>query len=187
MEFSRSLIKRVVCTVLAVPMLGFAFLSSAEADAAIIPAPSMAPKGGVFASEVLVTLSGAAQEIRYTTDGSEPGTNSLLYSTPFAVTHSLLLKARAFASPTNGSDAVSAVFTLLDTNVASFNSTLPLVVINTFGNAIPAPTNASLWMQVINAPSGQRATLTNAAEFSGRVKLKPRGFTSLRYPKRSYT
>ncbi len=189
MESSKSLINRVACTALWVLALGATFLSSAARERARLntSAPSISPKGGVFAGDLLVTLSGEAKEIRYTTDGSDPGTNSTLYSAPLTVTNSLLLKARAFASPTNASEATAEVFTLIDTNVTGFNSTLPLVVINTFGNAIPAPTNASLWMQVVNVAPNQRTTLTNSAEFSGRVKLKPRGFTSLRYPKRSYT
>jgi hypothetical protein len=189
MEFSENLNKRVAFVGLWALIILTAVLSSAAADRVATPTPALliSPKGGVFSSNVSVTLSAATKEIRYTTDGSEPGTNSPLYTAPLGLTNSLVLKARVFLSPTDAGEIAAEAFTFIDTNVVEFSSTLPLVVISTFGSAIPAPTNAALWMQVFDAPANQRATLTNAVEFSGPVRLKPRGFTSLRYPKRSYS
>jgi hypothetical protein len=148
--------------------------------------PVISPKGGVFASSVVVTLTSGLKEIRYTLDGSEPGTNSTLYSAPILLTNTALIKVRGFES-TNGGAVAMESFTFIDANVAGFNSTLPLVVVDTFGSVIPTATNATHWIKIFNAPSNQRATLTNAMEFAGAIKLKPRGFTSLRYPKRSLT
>lgn len=145
----------------------------------------MSPRGGIFASNITVTLSSAAKEIRYTFDGGEPGTNSPLYSTPLHVTNSAVLKARAFSSGTRPGALAMEAYVLADTSVTQFASTLPLVLINTFGHSLPT-TNA-LWMHVINAGKDQRATVTDAPEFAGRATLKPRGYTSLRYPKRSYS
>jgi hypothetical protein len=138
-------------------------------------------------SNVIVTLTAAGKEIRYTTDGTEPGTNSPLYTAPITLTNSALIRARAFASATSASEMAAEAFTFLDTNVAGFNSSLPLVVISTFGKSIPAPTNVLFWMHLFNAPTNQRTALTNGAEISIPVALKPRGFSSLRYPKRSYS
>jgi hypothetical protein len=145
----------------------------------------MAPRGGIFARDMTVTLSSAAKEIRYTFDGTEPGTNSPLYTAPLNITNSTLLKARAFSPGTNAGALATDAYTLIDTNVAGFSSTLPLVIINTFGHAMPS-TNAA-WMQVINVGTNQRAIVTGAPEFAGPAKLKPRGYTSLRYPKKSYS
>src|SRR5262249_29830755 len=92
------------------------------------PAPASFPKGGVFVSNVMVTLTNTAKEIRYTLDGSEPATNSPLYSAPLLLTNSALLQARAFADSKPG-ELLVETFTLLETNVTDFSSHLPLVVI----------------------------------------------------------
>src|SRR6185436_16767290 len=41
-------------------------------------------------------------------------------------------------------------------------------------------------IRFINAPTNQRATLTAAGDFDGRASIKARGYTSLRYPKKSF-
>src|SRR5688572_19725250 len=104
----------------------FAFI---KADAA--PAvPAISPAGALFTSNVTVILSAAAGQIHYTTDGSEPTTNSSLYAAPLLLTNSALLKARAFVGG-EASEIAAAAFTGADTNLAGFNSTLPLIVIHT--------------------------------------------------------
>jgi hypothetical protein len=158
-------------------------LAFIKADAA--PAvPAITPAGALFTSNVTVILSAAAGQIRYTTDSSEPTTNSSLYAAPLLLTNSALLKARTFVGA-EASEIVAAAFTGTDTNLASFNSTLPLIVIHTFGHAIPSPSNAPAWLQVIRPGTNQTATLTSPAEFAGHAKLKRRGFSSLRFPKMS--
>ena len=151
------------------------------------PLPVISPRGGVFASNVVVSIAAYTHQIRYTLDGSEPGTNAPLYLAPLSVTNSVMLKARTFENGTNAGPVAAEGFTLLDTNVTGFSSTLPLIVISTFGHVLPPASNAPLRMQVFNLATNQRATLTGAAEFSGPLKLKARGFTSLRNPKKSYS
>ena len=56
--------------------------------------PVISPRGGVFASNVLVSIAASTNQIRYTLDGSEPGTNAPLYLAPLSVTNSVMLKAR---------------------------------------------------------------------------------------------
>src|SRR5436190_21699478 len=56
------------------------FCFGGEAKKSAIPAAMASPRGGVFSSNIVVTLSGSTNQIRYTLDGSEPTTNSLLYS-----------------------------------------------------------------------------------------------------------
>jgi hypothetical protein len=145
----------------------------------------MAPRGTVFTNNVAVTLTSVSKEIRYTIDGTEPGTNSSLYAAPLSITNSTVVKARAFLSGTNAGALAAEAYVLSDTNVTQFSSTLPLVIINTFGQSLP--TTNTLWMRVINVGTNQRATVTGAPEFAGPAKLKPRGYTSLRYPKKSYS
>ena len=159
------------------------FAAFSEAGAAIA-APVISPAGALFTSNVTVTLSATAGQIRFTTDGSEPGTNAPLYAAPLLFTNSVLLKARAFNGVAQ-SEITAAAFTGADTNLAGFNSTLPLVVIHTFGYGVTSLSNAPAWLQVISPGTNQTAALTATAEFSGPAKLKRRGFSSLRFPKMS--
>ena len=155
--------------------------------AAGISAPAISPGGGVFTTNVTVTITAAVKEIRFTLDGSMPGTNSPLYASPIMLTNSALIKARAFATPNEASEIAMAAFTGVDINVLTYTSTLPVVVIHTYGNAIPSPSNAPAWMEIINPGTNRHVTLLDRPEFTGHAKLKPRGFSSLRYPKKSLT
>jgi hypothetical protein len=161
-------------------MLSLAFT---KANAAVA-APTISPAGALFTSNVTVTLGAAAGQIRYTTDGTEPTTNSPLYATPLLLTQSVLLKACVFIGKEQ-SEMAAAAFVGMDTNLASFNSKLPLIVIHTFGQPASPTSNAPMWMQVISPGTNQSSALTVAPEFSGHAKLKRRGFSSLRFPKMS--
>src|SRR5687768_6524146 len=95
MEFSDLSFRRAAFFV----ALLISFLSLAEfSSAAKIDPPGFVPKGGMFTSNVVVTLSHSAKEIRYTLDGSEPGTNSMLYAAPLTLTNPAVVKARAFST-----------------------------------------------------------------------------------------
>ncbi len=154
---------------------------------AAVPPPTLVPRGGFFTSNVLVTIAGPTNQVRYTLDGTEPGTNAPLYSAPLLITNSAQLKARVFESGTNAGQIVAEAYSVLDTNVAGFSSTLPLIVLNSFGQPMPPVSNAVIWMHVFSLATNQRATLLGAtAEFSGPISIKARGFTSLRQPKKSY-
>jgi hypothetical protein len=60
--------------------------------------PGFSVSGGRYSTTIQVSLSHAnpAAEIRYTTDGSEPNVNSLVFSTPISVNQTKTLKAKAF-------------------------------------------------------------------------------------------
>jgi hypothetical protein len=158
------------------------------ASSAAVPTPSFAPRGGFFTSNVLVTIAGSSNQIRYTLDGTEPGTNAPLYTAPLLITNSARLRACVFESGTNAGVIMTEAYSVLDTNVAGFSSTLPLIVLNSFGQAMPPASNAVVWMHVFNLATNQRAVVQSAtAEFAGPISIKARGFTSLRNPKKSYS
>jgi hypothetical protein len=172
-------------------MVGFiasipASLGAADAKGCLLPVTSASPKGGVFATNVVVTLSTTCKEVRYTLDGSEPATNSPLYTAPLLVTNSVLLQARAFSADSKSGDTLVETYVVVDTNAVDFTSTLPVVVINTFGRPIQPGTNLVGAMRFINTATNQRAMLTAPVDFDGRASIKARGYTSLRYPKKSY-
>ncbi len=150
------------------------------------PSFSVNPPGGVFTSNVTAVLVATNGEVRFTLDGSLPRTNSPLYTAPLLVTNSCLLHAQAFAAGQPTGSVVAATFTLLETNLADFNSSLPLVVIQTFGQAILPETNVLASLRCIDGDAGRRAAPGGPPQFEGRAAVKVRGYTSRRYPKKSY-
>ena len=151
------------------------------------PLVAFAPAGGMFTSNPIVTLTGSTGEMRFTLDGSLPVTNSLLYSAPIVLSNSCMVQARGFVGGTATGAVTVASFTLLDTNLAGFNSSLPLVCLQTFGQPIPTDTNVVAAVYLVDAPAGRSATLDAPRDFDGRAVVKVRGYTSRRYPKHSFT
>ncbi len=79
-----------------------------------VATPMITPDGGTYTGSVAVALAcetpGAT--IRYTTDGSDPTSDSTQYADPFKLADSATVKARAFKESANDSGVVSAQFTL---------------------------------------------------------------------------
>jgi hypothetical protein len=162
-------------------------VAGADAKATEIPAPSIAPEGGLFSSNLVVTISGSTKEIRYTLDGSIPWTNSALYTAPLVVSNCVFVKARAFSAGLKPSEVTAESYVLIETNLTTFTSTVPLVAISTFGHIVKPGTNGTGVVRFVNGATNQQAQLLNTADFDGQCLLKQRGYTSLRYPKRSFT
>lgn len=170
------------------------FLSAAERGPA--PAPpvpelkdvTFSVPSGVYTNKVTVSVSAEppAASIHYTIDGTEPSTRSPLFARAIEVTNSLVLKARAFDGA-KSSRTVAATYTLLDESLLSFDSNLPLVIINSFGReiGIGPPERAEASVRIIESKGG-RTKLDGAAALDSRTLVNLRGHTSLRYPKRSY-
>ena len=81
-------------------------------DGSTAATPSITPPGGSFSSAQTVTLASATvgASIRYTLDGSTPGTGSALYTAPLSLSSHATLKAIAFAVGKNPSTVASASF-----------------------------------------------------------------------------
>lgn len=77
-------------------------------------APVFSPAAGTYASAQAVTITSATSgaEIRYTLDGSEPGTASSLYSLPLTISATTTVKAKAFKTGMSSSSTVTAVYTI---------------------------------------------------------------------------
>src|SRR5262249_3541997 len=88
-------------------------LSVAQPPAAAVSAPTITSNGGTFINSVSVSLqtSTSGASIVYTTDGSTPTQSSNLYSAPFSLTATSLVKAEAFKSGMTPSAPMSAWFT----------------------------------------------------------------------------
>jgi CotH kinase protein/Chitobiase/beta-hexosaminidase C-terminal domain len=150
--------------------------------------PSFSPAAGIYRDAVTVELRGKTNSarIRYTLDGSEPTAASREYTEPIAISGTTLLQAKCFEPGVAPSATVSHTYTILDSNLADFTSNLPLVVINTFGQPITKQQPILASLRVID-PGGRRSSLTATGGFTGQCEIKVRGYTSLRFPKHSFT
>jgi len=154
--------------------------------AAGTPTVGVWPAGGVFASNVPVVITSSFPVVRFTVDGSEVTSNALLYAGPVVVSNSCLLLARGFSSNGVAGEMVAETFSLLDTNLPDFKSNLPLVLIDTFGRFVVSGTNIGATLRVIDAGTNGVTSLLGPAAFAGRAGVKLRGYSSLRYPKKSF-
>lgn len=150
--------------------------------------PEIVPPAGVYLDAVTVELrpQGNAGTIRYTLDGSEPTAASPEYSGPIPIHSTTLLQAKSFEPDLAPSMTVSRTYTILEPSLADFTSNLPLVIINAFGQPITKQQPIMASLRVIDSGT-ERSSLTAAAAFDGHCEIKLRGFSSLRFPKKSYT
>jgi hypothetical protein len=155
---------------------------------------------GTYTTNFNLTLSGAlaGQQIRYTTNGSLPGAASTLYSGPFQINNSTVVRARIVDPSTGSIGQVSAAgYEKMDATVSNYNATgqafqssLPVLVLNNRGGGeIPNDNIArSARLQVFDRGGSGYASLAVASPpvLTMNVGVKLRGSSSSGFPKRSY-
>ena len=92
--------------------VGAQYALSVYGTGVFLPTPVIAPNGGVFTNSVVVKITEASPgtTIYYTTDGTTPTINSILYTTPFTLTNSAGVQAIAVKPGTVNSGIASASF-----------------------------------------------------------------------------
>lgn len=87
--------------------------------------PVITPVSGTYADSVVVSISCETEgaEIRYTLDGEEPTTSSLLYEEPFTLTSNTLVMAKAFMNSElwYDSEIAEAEYTIAHESILSVN------------------------------------------------------------------
>jgi alpha-tubulin suppressor-like RCC1 family protein len=92
------------------PGLAASPTTSATYELVAVP-PTISPEGGSFSGPVEVTLQATpGATIRYTTDGGVPDETSAEYTTPFTLTTSATVRARAFVAGWSPSATTPAAF-----------------------------------------------------------------------------
>jgi hypothetical protein len=138
-----------------------------------------------------LTTKSPTATIYYTTNGSEPTDSSTPYTTPFSVTETTWVRARAYDSGiTMPSPITSAAYIKLHTDVANFQTNLPIVVIDTFNFNVDFDDRD--FHPVISAfiDTDQvtgNAIITDPADYAGYGGMHVRGQSSFwEYPKKQY-
>ena len=151
--------------------------------------PQFSKTGGIYTNTVTVALSAKSSKavIRYTLDGSDPGTNSPAYAAPLPLAQTTLLRAACFEPGLAPSMSVSHSYTLLDDDLGRFSSSLPVVVVDLYSQRLNAMQYVPGSVRFITPGAGGRTQLLGAADYDGHADLKRRGYSSLRFPKSSYT
>jgi len=151
--------------------------------------------GGIITSSFTLKLSTAADtgEIRYTTNGSIPTESSFLYNDASGISisnaSSKRIRARAFQPGLAPGPVASHAYLAIHSDLQSFNSNLPIVVIDTFGDTIPGTFSTDItdvYAAFIDTDETGRAAITDQADFAGRAGMRIRGQSSAFLDKKQY-
>jgi hypothetical protein len=97
-----------------IPESGVTYIADYGPPTPAVATPVISPSGGEYFRSVTVTLScttpGAA--IRYTLDGTVPTPSSIVYSAPFTLTNTTLVRAQAFAAAQADSAVAAGSYTV---------------------------------------------------------------------------
>jgi hypothetical protein len=168
------------------------------------PGKPNASSGSAFAPEVVFSQSAssfiepftlelstrgsntAGAVIRYTVDGTLPTSVSPIYATPLLITNTAHLRARAYQDGLLPGPPASVAYLELFTNVLGFTSTLPLLIMDTFGKDVPVSAQESFVHLSFFEPINGRTSLTNPPVFTTRGGFRIRGSSSSGLPQSSF-
>jgi hypothetical protein len=138
---------------------------------------------------VTITTDDSETDIRYTVDGSLPSENSPRYSdSPIRLTHSTLVRARGFKAGIAGSPAMSVGYIAVAPDVRTFNSNLPVVLIDNFGGGRPPKEpKVPAFMAIIEPREGGRTDVNDPPKVQTRIGIEIRGSSTAGREKASYS
>lgn len=164
----------------AVNVLGFAGLGEG---------PAFSATTGTFTTNFNLSLSTSdpTAVIRYTVNGTAPNASSPIYSAPIPLTTTTQVRARSFPVGGLASPIVSHTFYKLAADVQNFNSNLPIVVIDNFGQgALNQTTAQSGYMAIFEPGESGRSLITDLPTTTSRTGMRIRGSSTAGDPKNQY-
>lgn len=114
-------------------------------------------------------------QIRYTINGSEPTTNSLLYTGPLSITNSAPIRARVFEPGFLPGPVKSEAYLRLAAAMQTVSSDMPLIAVHSFGGGGFDQTAKRACFLFVHEPIRGRSSFTNAPQMVFRAGLKIRG------------
>jgi len=149
------------------------------------PEVDFSKPGGSFTEPFTLALSTHATGavVRYTLDGSLPTSNSPAYGGPLLITNTVYVRARAYAEGLLPGPPRSEAYLELFTNVLAFTSTLPVLVMDTFGKYLRTSSAQDSFVHLsLHEPLNGKTSLTNPAALTTRAGFHVRGSTSSGFP-----
>ena len=154
-------------------------------------------EGRVFAEPFMLELipPTATATIRYTLDGSIPNETSPLYSEPLSISETSRVRAVAFEdglapSQTQTESFIQIGSQLTDFEGGVFESNLPIVVVDSFGdsavNSDAARMGATAMMFIDVNPETGMANILDEPDVSIQAGMRIRGQSSQGWPKKQY-
>ena len=158
--------------------------ANASSGAGFAPEVKFSRAGGNFTEPFALVLSCAtnAAVIRFTLDGTLPVSTSMVYTAALQISNTTQLRARAYKEGLLPGPPHSEAYLKLFTNVLEFTSTLPLLVMDTFGKDVPVSDNRAFVHLSFHEPVNGKASLTNAPTLTTRAGYRVRGSTSSGMP-----
>ncbi|RYD36673.1 MAG: hypothetical protein EOP86_05380, partial [Verrucomicrobiaceae bacterium] len=128
------------------------------------------------------TLSTTGANVR----ASLPDATSPVYSAPLNITGTALVRARIFQPGKLPGATATRGYLLLNTNAVNFSSSMPIVVVNNFGGAIPPDGDQASYMWVWEpAAPDNRSRFSNTPTIFNRTVIDRRGSSTLNNAKPS--
>ena len=163
---------------------------------AILDGVSFSEEAGTFVSPITLSLTTATTEatIRYTLDGSLPtGTNGQNFTAPLVIVRSTCIRAALFLGTQIISPVESRTFLALNPSLASFDSNLPIILLDSqgydFSNDSDPRTDypiQGVCAGIFEGLDGARTTVTGLPHFIGRAGMNVRGASSKEWPKKQF-
>ncbi len=156
--------------------------------------PGFAPKAvfshssGSFTEPISLALSCPSTNavIRYTLDGRLPSRSSPAFRGSILLTNSTRVRARVYQDGLLPGPPQSETYILLATNVLGFKSTLPVLVMDTFGSDRATSSRSSLVQLSWYEPVDGKTSLTNRPALTTRGGFHVRGSTSAGMPQSGF-
>jgi hypothetical protein len=146
------------------------------------------PPGGTLPGPTIIQMACASSNaiIYYTLDGSLPSRRSLRYQGAVTVTNSVHVRARAYEEGLLPGPPHSESYLLVGSNLQTFTSNLPLLVLDTLGQDPASSWAESSAHLTVFEPVNGRTFLTNRPSLTTRVAYHARGSSTMDLPKSSF-
>ncbi len=163
--------------------------ANSEGGPGFAPGVRFSRIGGTYQSAFSLSLStpDPMAVIRYTLDGSVPTDRSPIYTQPLTINASTAVRARSFVDGLLPGPLGAEYYVRLAPSAAGASSTLPLVVVDSFGGGFVPPDGEYPAFLSVYEPRGGSGSLTNAPDLRARCRLNIRGSSTLFQEKRNYS
>jgi len=139
---------------------------------------------GTFQNQISVSLSTQINnaQIRYTTNGSVPNNNSMLYSSPLTFTKTTQLRAQAFVNGAESGDMGTSIYVATSINN---KHDLPVIILDAYGSGKPDREYTDAAFMLMDTTNNE-ASLLQEPTVATRAGFHIRGQSSAKFEKTPY-